>query len=123
MKPPQLKGVLPALQGRGLRSALTNSRCALSALGGREGLRVTGGGPGTPGRWFLGHGTASSLETHSAGDMQEGLPAPPEGRRRSSKLWGRGRLLLQPPGPGEKVPSARGAASSELLRAHPVGRQ
>ena len=43
VKPPQLKGVLPALQGRGLRSALTNSQCALNALG------EPGGSPGD--RW------------------------------------------------------------------------
>ena len=34
----------------------------------------------SPGRWFLGHSTASSLEMHSAGDMQEGLPSAPGGQ-------------------------------------------
>ncbi|CAM9873406.1 unnamed protein product [Rangifer tarandus platyrhynchus] len=67
-------------QGRGLQCALTNSRRVLNALGGREGLQVTGEGPGTPGGWFMGHSTASSLEMHSAGDMQEGLPSAPGGQ-------------------------------------------
>ena len=80
VKPPRLKRVLPAFQGRGLQSALTDSWCALNALGGREGLRVIGEGLGAPSRWFLSHSTASSLEMHSAGDMLEGLPGTPGGQ-------------------------------------------
>ena len=38
-----------------------------------------GGSLGAPSCWFLSHSTASSLEMHSARDMQEGLLSTPGG--------------------------------------------